>query len=79
MSFSHDAAYFYLFYFIFYFILFYFILFYFILFYFIFYRCPNQILITYHLSDFNWFVCVKMRSCQDGATTSLVLTSTLES
>ena len=46
-------------------------------------KCSDQILITNHLSDINWFVCVQMRlmlqSCQDGATTSLVLTTTQES
>ena len=43
----------------------------------------SNILITNHLSDINWFVCVQMRlmlqSCQDGATTSLVLTINQES
>ena len=46
-------------------------------------KCSDQILITNHLSDINWFVCVQMRlmlqSCQDGATTSLVLTTNQES
>ena len=46
-------------------------------------KCSDQILITYHLSDINWFVCVQMRlmlqSCKDGATTSLVLTTNQES